>query len=125
MRQRSTLVFITSHWAHLYGQVEQIPAYTPIAETKYAGEQALRARQKELDDQGIRLIVVTGDLIEGTITPKLLERSSPNGIGQWRNRSEQLPTAIEMGRAIADAAIDTILPGGSTVVVGRTLESLL
>src|SRR6266566_6504909 len=34
MRQRSTLVFITSHWAHLYGQVEQIPAYTPIAETK-------------------------------------------------------------------------------------------
>src|SRR3989442_13247962 len=49
MPHGSTLVFITSHWAHLYGQVEQIPAYTPIAETKYAGEQALRARQKELD----------------------------------------------------------------------------
>ncbi|MFL5691934.1 MAG: short chain dehydrogenase, partial [Ktedonobacteraceae bacterium] len=92
---------------------------------KYAGEQALRARQKELDNRGFRLIVVTGDLIEGTITPKLLERSSPNGIGQWRNKSEQLPTATEMGVAIADAAIDTTLSGGSTVVVGRTLESLL
>ncbi|HET7638874.1 MAG TPA: SDR family oxidoreductase, partial [Ktedonobacteraceae bacterium] len=34
MPHGSTLVFITSHWAHLYGQVEQIPAYTPIAETK-------------------------------------------------------------------------------------------
>lgn len=125
MPHGSTLVFITSHWAHLYGQVEQIPAYTPIAETKYAGEQALRARQKELDDQGIRLIVVTGDLIEGTITPRLLERSSPNGIGQWRNKRELLPTATEMGVAIADAATDTTLPSGSTVVVGRTLESLL
>ncbi len=58
------VVFVTSHWAHLYGQVEQIPAYEPVAESKHAGEVALRARMDELAARGIRLIVVTGDLIE-------------------------------------------------------------
>jgi hypothetical protein len=40
--QGGVIVFVTSHWAHLYGQMEQLPAYKPIAESKYAGEQALR-----------------------------------------------------------------------------------
>src|SRR6185437_14331632 len=77
MTQGGVVVFVTSHWAHLYGQVEQIPAYEPVAESKHAGEVALRARKDELAARGIRLIVVTGDLIEGTITPKLLERTAP------------------------------------------------
>ena len=77
MTKGGAVVFVTSHWAHLYGQVEQIPAYEPVAESKYAGEVALRARTDELTAQNIRLIIVTGDLIEGTITPKLLERTTP------------------------------------------------
>lgn len=120
----STVVFVTSHWAHLYGQVEQIPVYTPIAETKHAGEQALRARQQELTGKGIRLIVVTGDLIEGTITPKLLERSAPGLVGYRRDSSGHLPTTTDMGEAIAGAATDAGLASGSTVVVGGSLESL-
>jgi NAD(P)-dependent dehydrogenase (short-subunit alcohol dehydrogenase family) len=125
MHAGSTVVFVTSHWAHLYGQVEQIPAYTPIAETKHAGEQALRARQQELTGKGIRLLVVTGDLVEGTITPKLLERSAP-GLGKLRrDKSAPLPTTADMGTAIANAATDARLPSGSTIVVGRALESLL
>src|SRR5579871_2197415 len=68
MPKGSTIVFVTSHWAHLYGQIEQIPAYEPVAKSKHAGEQALRARQQELEEkEGIRLLIVTGDLIEGTI----------------------------------------------------------
>ncbi len=77
MSEGSVVAFITSHWAHLYGQIEQIPTYLPVAESKYAGEQALRARQEELTARGIRLVVITGDLIAGTITPKLLERAEP------------------------------------------------
>jgi NAD(P)-dependent dehydrogenase (short-subunit alcohol dehydrogenase family) len=124
-----TVVFVTSHWAHLYGQVEQIPAYAPVGESKYAGEQALRQRQPELTDKGIRLIVVTGDLIDGTINPKLLERSAPTVIEQRRHAIGatfgQLPTAAEMGEAIASAATDSTLPGGHTVIVGGSLETLL
>jgi NAD(P)-dependent dehydrogenase (short-subunit alcohol dehydrogenase family) len=124
MHNGGVVVFVTSHWAHLHGQVEHIPAYAPIAESKHAGEQALRARQQELLDKGIRLIVVTGDLVEGTITPKLLERASP-GLAEYRRSSiGPLPTAVEMGAAIA-AATDATLPTGHTVVVGGSLESLL
>lgn len=119
----STIVFVTSHWAHLYGQMEQVPAYAPIAESKYAGEQALRARQDALAKRGIRLLVVTGDLIEGTITPKLLERTAPGLAEHRRSTIGPLPTASEMGEAIARAATDVFLPTGHTIVIGRTLES--
>lgn len=119
------VIFVTSHWAHLYGQVEQLPNYTPIAETKHAGEQELRARQTLLTERGIRLIVVTGDLIEGTITPKLLERKAPGLASQRREQIGTLPTASEMGEAIAAAAIDPALPSGHTVVVGGSLASMV
>ncbi len=64
----STVVFVTSHWAHGYGEVEQLPAYEPVAASKHAGERAVRALIAALVEQGVRVIVVTGDLIEGTIT---------------------------------------------------------
>jgi hypothetical protein len=113
-----------SHWAHRYGEVEQFPAYAPVAASKHAGEQALRRRHDGLTDQGIRLLVVTGDLIEGTITPKLLERVAPGCIEQRRDDIGSLPTTTDMGEAIAMAATDPSLPSGRTVVVGGPLESL-
>ena len=125
MMPGSTVVFVTSHWAHLYGRIEQLPSYAPVAETKWAGEQALRARVPALAVCGIRLIVVTGDLVEGTITPRLLERGAPGLARQRRESIGRLPTADEMGEAIAAAATDPSLPTGQTVVVGGTLESLL
>ncbi|MBO0783067.1 MAG: SDR family oxidoreductase [Ktedonobacteraceae bacterium] len=125
MPQGSTVLFVTSHWAHLYGRVEQIPTYEPVAASKHAGEVAMRARQRDLELQGVRLLVVTGDLIEGTITPKLLERASPGLAQQRRGSIGQLPTAAEMGEKIAASACDPTLPAGHTVVIGGTLESML
>lgn len=120
----STIVFVTSHWAHLYGRIEQLPAYDVVASTKYAGERALRSRQDEFTAMGIRLLVVTGDLIEGTITPKLLERVSPGLAGSRRTAIGDLPTAEDMGMAVALAVTDTSLPTGHTVVIGGALDSL-
>jgi NAD(P)-dependent dehydrogenase (short-subunit alcohol dehydrogenase family) len=125
MSDGGVVVFVTSHWAHLYGQVEQIPAYEPVAESKHAGEVALRARMDELASRGIRLIVVTGDLIEGTITPKLLERTAPGLEQDRRSALGPLPTAQEMGQVIAGAAVDTSLQSGHIIVIGAPLESLL
>jgi NAD(P)-dependent dehydrogenase (short-subunit alcohol dehydrogenase family) len=124
MPRGATAIFVTSHWAHRYGEVEQFPAYTPVAASKHAGEEALRRQQNRLTDQGIRLLVVTGDLIEGTITPKLLERGAPGSIEHRRADVGSLPTTIDMGEAIAISAIDTTLPSGYTIVIGGPLESL-
>jgi NAD(P)-dependent dehydrogenase (short-subunit alcohol dehydrogenase family) len=124
MSSGATVVFVTSHWAHLYGRIEQIPAYEPVAASKHAGEIALRARLDALSAAGIRLLVVTGDLIEGTITPRLLERTAPGLTSARRATSGPLPTAEEMGRAIADAACDPSLPTGHTVVVGASLDAV-
>jgi NAD(P)-dependent dehydrogenase (short-subunit alcohol dehydrogenase family) len=117
------VVFVTSHWAHLYGRVKQLPAYEGVAASKWAGEQELRARLPELAARGVRLVVVTGDLVEGTITPRLMERAAP-GLAQARTDVVgRLPTTEEMGEAIA-AAAESSLPSGDTVVVGGTLDSV-
>lgn len=121
----STITLVTSHWAHLYGQIEQLPAYEPVAASKFAGEQALRARQEEFASQGIRLLIVTGDLIDGTITPRLLERTAPGLLAHRRSSQGALPTASEMGQRIAVATLDPTLASGSLVVVGAPLESFL
>ena len=119
-----TVVFVTSHWAHLYGSVEQLPDYEPVARSKHAGEQALRERIQALKNEEIRLIVVTGDLVEGTITATLLERKSPGLAADRRGAAGDLPTTAAMGEAIAQAATDPALPSGQTVVVGGALETL-
>ncbi|HEY7833874.1 MAG TPA: SDR family oxidoreductase [Ktedonobacterales bacterium] len=121
----ATVVLVTSHWAHLYGRVTQLPNYEPIAASKFAGEAALRARQAEMAGRGVRLLIVTGDLIEGTITPRLLERKAPGMTGARRARLGALPTAADMGAAIAAAVADASLPSGHIIVIGGTLEALL
>lgn len=123
----STIIFVTSHWAHLYGQIKQfLPVYEPVARSKYAGEQAIRARQEEFAARDIRLVVITADLIEGTITPMLLERIDPDIIERRRAKSGgSLPTVADMGRRIARTIMNADIASGATVVVGETLQSLL
>src|SRR5262252_5330163 len=116
-------VLVTSHWAHLYGAVMQFPAYEAIARSKQAGELALRELAAD-DRRGLRLLVVTGDLVEGTITPKLLERASRGVAGRRRREVGALPSAADVAEAIATAALDASLPSGHTVVVGGPLDSL-
>ena len=119
------IVFVTSHWAHLYGRMQQLPAYEPIAESKYAGEQALRALQPDFDEHGLRLLVVTGDLVEGTISPRLLQRSAPGLIERRRASQGALPTTRDMGREIVQAALNPTFASGATIVIGAPLESML
>ncbi len=125
LRPGGVIVFVTSHWAHLYGRMQQLPAYQPIAESKYAGEQALRALQPDFDASGLRLLVVTGDLVEGTISPRLLARSAPGLIERRRASQGALPTTRDMGREIVQAALNPILASGTTIVIGAPLKSML
>ncbi|HEX8995910.1 MAG TPA: SDR family oxidoreductase [Ktedonobacterales bacterium] len=125
MRAGGVIVLVTSHWAVLYGRTQQLPAYEEVARSKHAGEEALRARMPQLTERGVRLLIVTGDVIEGTVTPRLLERASPGLTAQRRDSVGDLPTVEQMGAAIADAASDATLPSGSLIVIGGSLESML
>jgi NAD(P)-dependent dehydrogenase (short-subunit alcohol dehydrogenase family) len=124
MYEGGTIIFVTSHWAHMHGKVNYPLAYTPVASTKHAGEQALRARQQELAEHGIRLLIVTGDLIKGTFMAKVMERIRPGITQQREEGGSKLPTVTETGIAIAEAAMDKTLPSGYTVVVGGALDTL-
>lgn len=114
----SRIVFVTSHLAHFYGEKPVFSGYEPVAEGKRAGEDALRARIPLFTERGVSLLVVSGDLIEGTITPKLLQRSSPGLIEARRKEAGGLPTTAEFADAIADAAANPNLKSGDTVYVG-------
>jgi NAD(P)-dependent dehydrogenase (short-subunit alcohol dehydrogenase family) len=124
LRPGGVIVFVTSHWAHLYGQVEQLPAYATVAASKHAGEQALRARHDDFAARGVRLAVVTGDLVEGTITPKLLERVTPGLAAERRAGAGRLPTVEDTAAAIVAVVSDVTLPDGHVVVVGGALDAL-
>jgi 3-oxoacyl-[acyl-carrier protein] reductase len=120
MPRGGRIVFVTSHMAHFYGERGMVGPYEPVAASKYAGEQALRGRRAELAKHGILLAIVSGDMIEGTITPRLLERMDRGMTAARRDRAGPLPTVAEFSRAIADAATEET-SGGDTIFVGTTL----
>jgi NAD(P)-dependent dehydrogenase (short-subunit alcohol dehydrogenase family) len=114
------IVFVTSHWAHFYGQKPVISGYEVVAKSKHAGEQALRDYATELNGSGISLVIISGDVIDGTITPRLLERRNPGLIERHRRQAKKLPSVDEFAEAIAVAASDRSLPSGYTIFVGAT-----
>lgn len=118
MPPNGRIVFVTSHWAHFYGQKPVYPGYESVAASKREGEDALRARIPDLEGHGIRLIVVSGNLIEGTITPRLLARASPGLIEKRRGQAGHLPSVEEFAAAIVRSALDESLTSGATVFVG-------
>jgi NAD(P)-dependent dehydrogenase (short-subunit alcohol dehydrogenase family) len=120
MPKGGCVVFVTSHLAHFYGRKPVYAAYEGIAASKKAGEDALRARIPEFEARGLRLAVVSGDMIEGTITPKLLERTQRGLIESRRGQAGTLPTVEEFAAAIVNAAADAGLANGHVSFVGPT-----
>ncbi len=114
------IVFVTSHWAHFYGEKHVISEYEVVARSKHAGELALRQYATGLDALGISFVVVSGDAIEGTITPRLLNRMNP-GLKETRSHeAKRLPTIDEFAEVIAQAAADSSFLTGQTLYVGST-----
>ena len=118
----SRVVFVTSHQAHFVSSHEVPADYHPVAISKRAGEDSLRSRQSALARAGIGLTVVSGDMIEGTIIVRLLERRDSHSVDERRDAAP-LPTIEEFADAIADEAVRagtssrTVFVGGSDYLV--------
>ena len=115
----SRVVFVTSHQAHFIRSTPTMPEYVPVAESKRAGEDALRARIPELESRGIGFTVVSGDMIEGTVTATLLNRLNPGAIEERREQAGKLYNVSEFAAEVARAAVDPV-PADHTRLVGDT-----
>lgn len=113
------VVFVTSHQAHFIRTTETMAEYDVVARSKRAGEDALREMLPELAARGIELVVVSGDMIEGTITATLLERMNPGAISSRKESAGRLYNVSEFAAEVALAAVEPV-PADNTRYVGDT-----
>lgn len=118
MEAGGQVVYVTSHQAHFIDEVPTMPEYEPVAKSKRAGEVALRERIPMLKEKGIGFIVVTADMIEGTITATLLNRLNPDAIESRRQAAGKLYTVDEFAAEIAALVGRDELEVGYTEYVG-------
>jgi NAD(P)-dependent dehydrogenase (short-subunit alcohol dehydrogenase family) len=111
------IVFVTSHQAHFIGTTPTMPEYEAVAHSKRAGEDALRALIPALDEKGIGFVVVSGDMIEGTVTATILNRVNPGALDARREAAGRLYNVGEFAAEVAAAAVDPI-PANHTRFVG-------
>ena len=71
----------------------------------------------DLDAKGISFVVVSGDMIEGTITATLLDRAQPGAIEARRADAGRLYSVAEFAAEVAKA-VTAELPTGHTEYVG-------
>ena len=119
LAENARVVFVTSHQAHFIRTTPTMPEYEPVALSKRAGEDALRAKLPELEAAGCEFVVVSGDMIEGTITATLLERANPGAIAARKEDAGRLYNVSEFAAEVASAVVDPV-PADHTRYVGDT-----
>ena len=119
MAEGARVVFVTSHQAHFINTTPTMPEYEPVARSKRAGEDALRERIPALAERGIEFVVVSGDMIEGTVTATLLNRLNPGAIEERREQAGRLYNVAEFAAEVALAAVEPV-PADNTRLVGDT-----
>jgi len=115
----SRVVFVTSHQAHFIRTTPTMPEYEAVALSKRAGEDALREKIPALTERGIEFVVVSGDMIEGTITATLLNRLNPDAIASRREAAGRLYNVSEFAAEVAQAAVEPV-PAEHLRLVGDT-----
>lgn len=113
------IVFVTSHQAHFIRTTPTMPEYEPVALSKRAGEDALREKIPAIEAAGFEFVVVSGDMIEGTITATLLERANPGAIEARKHDAGRLFNVSEFAAEVASAAVEPV-PAEHTRYVGDT-----
>ncbi|MEO0049329.1 MAG: dehydrogenase [Actinomycetota bacterium] len=119
LKPGSRIVFVTSHQAHFIRETPTMPEYLPVALSKRAGEDALRDLIPDFTEKGIEFVVVSGDMIEGTVTATLLDRLNPGAIDARKEAVGKLYNVEEFAEEIVKAASAEV-PANNTVLIGDT-----
>ncbi|MBD2764996.1 SDR family oxidoreductase [Kocuria sp. cx-455] len=112
------VVFVTSHQAHFIDDVETMPEYEAVAKSKRAGEDTLTARVPEMSEQGVSFVVVSADMIEGTVTATLLNRARPGALEERRESAGKLYSVNEFAQEIAKMVSADVETGHVELVGG-------
>ena len=112
------VVFVTSHQAHFINDVETMPEYEAVAKSKRAGEDTLTARVPEMSEQGVSFVVVSADMIEGTVTATLLNRARPGALEERRESAGKLYSVNEFAQEIAKMVTADVETGHVELVGG-------
>ncbi len=112
------VIFVTSHQAHFIRTTPTMPEYEPVATSKRAGEDALRTFLPELAARKVEFVVVSGDMIEGTITATLLERARPGVLSSRESATGHLYNVNEFAAEVALAVVEPV-PSDHTKLVGN------
>lgn len=118
MPEGSRIVFVTSHQAHFIREVETMAEYTPVALSKRAGEDALLEEIPALKAQGISLVVISADMIEGTVTASLLNRLHPGALEARREEAGKLYSVHEFAEEVAKMVTAPVETGHTELVGG-------
>ncbi|WP_129658568.1 SDR family oxidoreductase [Rothia uropygialis] len=118
MKPGSRVVYVTSHQAHFIKDVQTMPEYEAVARSKRAGEDALTAEIPALTEKGIELVVVSGDMIEGTVTATLLNRARPGTLEERRNEAGKLYSVEEFAQEVAKMVTADVETGHVELVGG-------
>ncbi|GAA4692220.1 SDR family oxidoreductase [Kocuria gwangalliensis] len=112
------VVFVTSHQAHFINDVETMPEYEAVAKSKRAGEDTLTARVPEMSERGVSFVVVSADMIEGTVTATLLNRARPGALEERRESAGKLYSVNEFAQEIAKMVSADVETGHVELVGG-------
>lgn len=118
MTDGGRVVFVTSHQAHFIREVETMPEYEQVALSKRAGEDAIAAEVPALAERGITAVIVSGDMIEGTVTATLLDRARPGALEQRRESAGRLYSVAEFAQEVAAMVTAEVEPGHVELVGG-------
>ena len=105
------VVFVTSHQAHFIHEVESMPEYEAVARSKRAGEDALTEQIPAMSEKGVSFVVVSGDMIEGTVTATLLNRARPGALEARREAAGRLYSVEEFAAEVAAMATADVPTG--------------
>lgn len=118
MHAGGRIIFVTSHQAHFIREVNTMAEYQPVAESKRAGEDALVAEIPALEQKGISLVIISADMIEGTVTATLLNRLHPGAIEARRETAGKLYTVHEFAQEVARMVTAEVETGHVELVGG-------
>lgn len=116
----SLAVYMTSLWAHRYGDMEQLPGYEPVARTKHTAEVDLRALQPDFTKSGVKLAFVVGHLITETAAFLLFKRKDKALIEQLAQEVEGgvLPSPDDVARDTINLLVEPAIESGHTIYIG-------